>query len=94
MTEQTAKAMEHAAKTVKQVDKTSGIMRHFNVDDKTFDMLQETANLHNAFGTPVSQSVVVRRAIRFYYEAVKKITTDEQKIIEGYRLLLAAKGVE
>jgi len=93
MTEQTSRAMEHVAKTVKQVDKTSGIMRHHNIDDKTFEMLQDTANLHNAFGTPVSQSVVVRRAIRVYYELVKRLKTDEQKIHEGYSLFQAAKGV-
>ena len=92
MTAAATEAMQTAAKTIKQVDKETGLMHHYNIDPKSFEMLQETAELHKAFGTPVSQSVVVRRAIRFYHAAVSRIEKDDQKIVEGYQLLRAAKG--
>ncbi|OPX99648.1 MAG: hypothetical protein A4E59_00159 [Syntrophorhabdus sp. PtaB.Bin027] len=91
MTERTKDALARVGKITKQVNQHTGRMYHFNVDPISFENLQEAAQNLKELGTPVSYSVIVRRALRVYDELTKNLS-DNQKIVEGYELLKASKG--
>ena len=91
MTEQTKGVLETVGKITKQVNQGTGRMYHFNLDPLSFEQLQEAAGNMKELGTPVSYSVVTRRALRLYAALTKRLS-DTQKVEEGYQLLRAAKG--
>ena len=91
MTERTKEALETVGKITKQVNQGTGRMYHFNLDPLSFEQLQEAAVNLKELKTPVSYSVITRRALRIYAALTRKLS-DTQKIEEGYQLLRAAKG--
>jgi hypothetical protein len=91
MTEQAKESLKTVGKITKQVNQGTGRMYHFNLDPSSFEQLQDAAVNLKELGTPVSYSVIVRRALRVYNTLTEELT-DEQKITEGYQLLRASKG--
>lgn len=93
MTVETRAAMEAAGKKIKQVQQHSGRMYHFSLDENSFTQLEEASTKLKEFNTPVSLSVLVRRAIRVYASLIDKIQNDDsRKVYEGYELLKASRG--
>lgn len=76
----------------KQVDRCSGYIIHPNLDDGTRRCLIASQDEHKKRGGNFSQSVVVRRAIRFYCERLLKMG-DAEYWGEQTEVLRAAKGV-
>lgn len=87
----TQEAMNKTDKCTKQVKKETGLFYHHNLDPISFAALQEASANLKTLGTPVSHSVIVRRALRLYCTYTGKLDETKQ-VKEGYELLKASKG--
>jgi hypothetical protein len=76
----------------KQVKQFSGNVIHPNLDDASLYYLKATQAEHKKRGSNPSQSVLVRRAIRFYGDFVMRMT-EEEYLTELLETKRAAKGV-
>ena len=94
MTTETAAAGTGTGATIRQVQRGSGSLGHFNLDGESFDKLHKIEKYYKALGTPVSLSVIVRRCIRVYYDYLSHLKSDTDRTEEALQLFRAIKGTE
>lgn len=79
--------------TTTQISKGSGSIYHVNLDSVTARDLTGCQQLLSDHGFPLSQSAVVRRALRLYLQKLKQLTSEQAVSNELVEALRAAKGV-
>lgn len=76
-----------------QITKGSGSIYHVNLDRITAQDLTGCQQLLNDHGYSLSNSLVVRRAVRSYLQRLKRLTTEPALRTELVEVQRAAKGV-
>lgn len=72
----------------------TGVHKQFSIDRNTQEALEKIVEFFTKINAPVSQSVVLRRAMRAYLEKLAAIKTDEEAINEEIvKTYQAAKGL-
>ena len=77
-----------------QVTKRSGTLFHFNLDPASAKSMREAVEQFNVSGTPVSLSVLARRALRVYKRYLDSLQSDGAKQGEEREVLRAGRGLQ
>lgn len=78
---------------MKQVSRQTGTLLRFNLDPESAHLMRHSQKFHEDHGNPVSNSVIVRRALRLYARMLSKLNTPDAIEYERVETLRAAKGV-
>lgn len=78
--------------TQQQVSRGSGSIYHVNLDSVTARDLTGCQQLLRDQGFPLSQSAIVRRALRYYLQQLKQLTTEQAVSSEIVEVMRAAQG--
>ena len=78
---------------MKQITRHTGDKLRFNLDPESGHAMKRAQAFHTGNGHPVSNSVIVRRALRLYGRTLSKLNTPEAVQHETLETLRAAKGV-
>jgi hypothetical protein len=78
---------------MKQVTQHSGSLFHFNLDPASAKSMHEAVEQFSSSGTPVSLSVLVRRALRVYRRHLNGLQTDAARKDEEREVLRAGRGL-
>ena len=79
-------------KKITQIKKDSGESYRINLDALSLEQLQDVSDYHWSYSTPASMSVLIRRAVRFYSDHLRGLSSDEDRNREATELYRAAKG--
>lgn len=77
-----------------QVTKRSGALFHFNLDPTSAKSMHEAVEYYSSSGTPVSLSVLARRAFRVYKLYLDSLQSEGAKHGEEREVLRAARGLQ
>lgn len=77
----------------KGVTRKKGTPYHFNLDGHSLGCLNACREICKANGAAPTNSVIVRRAVRFYSEHLGRLKSSPRYHTEGIELQRAAKGV-
>ena len=78
---------------MKQITRQTGTLFRFNLDPESAHLMRHSQRFHEDHDNPISNSVIVRRALRLYSRTLSKLNTPEAIQHEVVEILRAAKGV-
>jgi hypothetical protein len=85
---------EEDSMKMNQVEKRSGSLYHVNLDPISAKSMHEAVEYYTGSGTPVSLSVLARRAFRLYKRYLDSLQSEGAKQGEERELLRAGRGLQ